>query len=139
MREIKFRAWHKTWSSQEIDKSDWHGKGQKINGMQYVKSLSQSNSGKWWVHLADWKSSCPLEDVILMQYTGLKDKNGKEIYEGDVLRISDEALPEMRGKIVSVVFEMGAFRDSYYKWTISGKSYSYESIGNVHENPELIK
>ena len=78
-----------------------------------------------------------------MQYIGLHDKNGKEIYEGDIL--GEEDTP--RG---IVAFSNGAFRGHYfYKPTGGGWDYSDEweddiyrtkdvVIGNIYENPDLI-
>ena len=73
------------------------------------------------------------QSVVLMQYTGLKDKNGKEIYEGDIIN-------DCGVKGVVVLFRGSFCYDS-------GKSYSslheldtcvMEVIGNIFENPELI-
>lgn len=74
--------------------------------------------------------------VNLMQYTGLKDKNGKEIYEGDVLLID--------GKTTKVIeSEMGWDWDgaSVYGWAIGTENPETESeiIGNIYSNPELIE
>ena len=79
---------------------------------------------------------------ILMQYTGLKDKNGKEIYEGDILyvRYGPDALGGKQGGQYKTV-----------SWKVSGNKgrtgfnlssaikNNYEIIGNIYENPELIK
>ena len=73
MKQIKYRAWHKTWSPQEIDKTDWHRKGQKINGMVLVKGLWWGNSGVLHVELEGWGSSVSFEEVELMQFTALLD------------------------------------------------------------------
>jgi len=109
-RPIKFRAWC------EVDKE-----------MGYSDKM---NCCSW--------DTFSYDNQPMMQFTGLLDKNSVDIYEGDIIKITDQALEEFRGKVVSVVFEMGAFRDSYYKWNLSGKSHTFEVIGNVMENPGLL-
>ena len=76
------------------------------------------------------------------EYSGLKDKNQKEIYEGDLVQVADWQLGfNNRGqfKIREVVFEKGAFTlKGHEDWRL----YIYpdpEIIGNVYENPELLK
>ena len=96
-REIKFRA--------------WDGKE-----MQQAFDLS-SNPKYWWVHNKDFP---------LMQYTGLKDKNGKEIYEGDVVKFINTFQVEETRAI--------EFPRDYGFITC----YEFEIIGNIYENPELI-
>lgn len=75
------------------------------------------------------------KDVILMQSTGLKDKNGVEIFEGD---IGWDDHQEVHGQ---VIFENGAFK---YEWeNISEDLFEatddIEIVGNIHENPELLE
>lgn len=82
-------------------------------------------------------------DYELMQYTGLKDKNGKEIYEGDIVLRDRE---ENRAKDLAYVdFKFGAFR--LRRVYGSGMTYTFgstrftdkiEIIGNIYENPELL-
>lgn len=85
------------------------------------------------------------EDLILMQFTGLKDKNGKEIYEGDILNITQDS-------IIGVVewnndlslFELNCVVDhndcttTIYSKQENGFNINREIIGNIYENPELL-
>ncbi|WP_172919433.1 YopX family protein [Capnocytophaga canis] len=71
------------------------------------------------------------DDVILMQFTGLYDKNGKEIYEGDVIPIF--------GKNHAVKFNYGMFTINDREMRRYIHSIPLEVIGNVYENPELVK
>lgn len=114
MREIKFRAWDNT-------KQEW-----TLNIMECISS----RCADIWLEPA-LKS----HEVIIEQYTGLKDKNGKEIYEGDILKFEDS------------VFEIGwlnkGARFGFYpvKNCNFGMGFSLsrsDVIGNIHENPELI-
>jgi uncharacterized phage protein (TIGR01671 family) len=67
-------------------------------------------------------------DMPLMQYTGLKDKNGVEIYEDDVFRVNYNYIG-----INTVVFEKGGYNVASYNLK------KCEVIGNIHQHPELIK
>ncbi|EPS7629562.1 YopX family protein, partial [Listeria monocytogenes] len=80
----------------------------------------------------DWYS---FDDVVLMQYTGLKDKNGKKIFEGDICW-------EEHNECYGVVkFEEGKF---LYVWENIAEDLwevadDIEICGNIHENPELLE
>jgi len=122
MREIKFRAWDKV-----------------FNLMWDKNSFT---SGKTSV-LFDWieRNKDP-KGIILMQYTGLKDKNGKEIYEGDICGseavYSDNFQYEIRyGDGKYYISNENGVQDDLIREVI--RMYKLEIIGNIYENPELIK
>lgn len=76
-----------------------------------------------------------LSDGILLQFTGLKDKNGKEIYEGDILRCTSESMPfNNEIKWYSSGFWL---IDQHGNGHLPNMEYR-EIIGNIYENPELI-
>ena len=109
MREIKFRAWDK-----------------ENEAMVYPKGILFDARVVYF--------SCgtlePHEGYELMQYTGLNDKNGTEIYEGDIL---------LSGDLVDVVtFSEGCFHLKNAGYLIS-ELRVYEVIGNIYENPELLE
>jgi uncharacterized phage protein (TIGR01671 family) len=126
MREIKFRAW-------------------VGEAMSFPLTIGDIIGG----HL-DWDDEKP---PTLMQFTGLHDKNGKEIYEGDVLRVMRAKYgPGRRGPgtlrgydemMLECFFDAGRagfmFRNNKMDWSAAfGLEDSYEIIGNIYENPELI-
>lgn len=78
----------------------------------------------------------------LMQYTGLKDKNGKEIYEGDIVRLTPNRGVE-DDKIVTGPVVMGKHgvyvgNDGWQNYGIHTHWIETEIIGNIYENPELL-
>ena len=129
MREIKFRAWDKEYKTM----------GQ-IVGMDIPHNNTEN--GEVSIVIRDLPPDGfdaepqKLENVILMQYTGLLDKNGKEIYEGDIIKEIMCVSP------FSVVFLEGSFLahdgegPSLY---LTGDGLVFEIIGNIYENPELLK
>ena len=124
MREIKFRAWHK---EEKII-------GEVLGIDILHKEIFFSNEDVDCYEHSDFK------DIELMQYTGLYDKNEKEIYEGDIVKLrANHGIG-----VVKYYDEWGAFVVEYIKskpLTVLGMSYykeDIEVIGNIYENPELL-
>ena len=127
MREIKFRAWVK-------DKKAIF-EVILINYVTKKVTYLLERVG----HLLSIRDA-KFNDVELMQYTGLKDKNNKEIYEGDILF---ESFGE---RYYKVVFENGGFRaefkgdfDEHSFDLIDVVAQGCEIVGNIYENPELME
>lgn len=113
-REIKFRAW------------DGESMSQNTKSIQDI-----ANSGV---------SSRDSDKLIWLQYTGLKDKNGKEIYEGDIIQDDD-------GEVMVV-----GWSDKFASFCLDKDGWAFQHwfgeavnpqnviiIGNIYEHPELIK
>ena len=126
MREIKFRAWEKPIFNHpghmfEVDEIWWS-----------KNRLKENNSAE---------TVYSLVDCVLMQYTGLKDKNGKEIYEGDILLKSYEKdNKRINVTTYKVFFNAGCFMvvtDDGRRHLLGDEITLLEVIGNIYENPEL--
>lgn len=115
----KFRAWHSELKHMFSVKSiDWSG----FHDVKFWETFDHCDGGNW------------NENVVLMQYTGLKDKNGREIHEGDVLMVEGCIEPQE----VYWDGDRPLFRTKQFALTVSTR-FDAEVIGNIHQNPELLK
>lgn len=113
MRKIKFRAWHSKYG--------------------YSSPFGIGGHPEWndGMTVSYFSSVCQFE-----QFTGLLDKNGKEIYEGDILK--ESVLLSEKGETINsqVIWSNGRF---IANGTIGARSSANsEIIGNIHETPEIL-
>jgi uncharacterized phage protein (TIGR01671 family) len=127
MREIKYRMWNKKEKKMyDIGVLDFDDKKAYMRG-----------------YLNYTVSNYMFENIELMQYTGLHDKNGKEIYEGDVLRFSEVDTAIVKWNEKYSYFMVKPIQDYYFDSDVLGHTLEYndsvEVIGNIYENPDLLK
>ncbi len=127
MREIKFRGWHipkKTMFSAEEMASDQ---------LTLLPTGSFINVSGDSTHLSQ---IMPQDKFIPLQFTGMRDKDGKEIYEGDVVELRQETSKGSEGLLTTIV-----------EWSKDGLNFNiypchdekyWKVIGNIYENPELV-
>jgi hypothetical protein len=130
MRKIKFRAWHF-----------------KLNRMFSAEEMTQDQmallpDGHFAnIHGSDTNKSViyPHTSMLPLQFTGLHDKNGKEIYEGDICRFDVReggvGEPAYHGLVGQVGFSFGCYTIGDFL----SHYHSLEVIGNIYENPELLE
>lgn len=127
MRDIKFRAWKKV-GTQEMFRD--------IQAIDFKKGFIFIDYKVSELTIRTDKEK--LENVVLMQYTGLKDENGVEIYEGDIVKSQNGT----GGLIYKHIVEWNNFYKRFDPMGTDESCFnreSYEVIGNIYENPELLE
>lgn len=124
MREFKFRAWDT--EKQEMATVNFIGLNDYEVGMEDEECRR-------------WRATYPYV-CRLMQYTNLKDKNGKEIYEGDILKVKlDGGEANLYVKYTNGEYRVvneGKWEDSLYAYMYFG---DVEIVGNIYENKDLLR
>lgn len=119
MKEVKFRAWDTMFEK-----------------MLYMGELHQTtNISSIMIHPQ-------YSRFKLMQYTGLHDKNGKEIYEGDIVKCGTNKVGVVEYDPYEALYHVGNDPLQYYVYGSNEPEtmrVEIETIGNIYDNPELIK
>lgn len=132
MREPRFRAWIERYQ-----------KYMPVAMIHFEPILGKIDYIEVVATGGDWCKFYP-EEYILEQYTGLEDKNGKEIYEGDIVReVIDASLEEIDGEYEYIVQWSDQFKEFVIQTTNKNKTFfhdelyqlnmSREVVGNIHE------
>ena len=124
MKELKIKAWLKKEKKMvSIIGIDFNYK--------YIRYTEDDNLFNSDYKVAEFK------DIELLQFTGLKDNGGQELYEADVIKFND-GIDDIYG-LISYDDEDGTYRVSYENITehLSDREGDFEIVGNIFENPDL--
>ena len=125
MREILFRAWDK------VSK-----KYREFDGMHDTMTINEDGKVEYY----NLQNGSGGDEYILEQFTGIKDRNGKMIFEGDIVHIDNydegwDSTVEFKGGAFAVDVEGREYDYTAIGWT----EYEAVVIGNIHDNPELLE
>lgn len=150
MRELKFRIWCKRTQEYHtpIDEEDYDADGTNLwlhmcidtNGRLYfIETTNEDADFEYITHDCEIIDSEGAKNFIVEQYTGLKDKNGKEIYEGDIVKY---AWTRCNYIVAYRKYDAGFVLENDNREEIILFQYNqqndYEVIGNIHENGDLL-
>jgi len=136
MREIKFRAYKKATKFSKAEMFDI--------GVLELDDLKAHDYYNFWDNYAGTTAHFDEDSGdIIMQYTGLKDRNGKEIYEGDIISWKFDYDADYDGDMPIVKTSEGKslikdIFDTYNIRRAAQEGNGCEIIGNIHESPELL-
>ena len=122
----KFRAWQKTWEEMcKVKRLRFDDEGNVTKALVYGKTSGMNSS---------------IDEIVLMQSTGLHDKNDKEIFEGDIVQFFD-SLYTVFYNISEGSYQLEPHDE---RWVVDYMSNfsseeTFEIIGNIYENSELLE
>ncbi|WP_270997859.1 YopX family protein [Listeria seeligeri] len=132
-------------------------KAQNVNGVWVCgnfsilkKKIGNVDAGSYISNSAGEPFAYKVRPETVSQFTGLKDKSGKKIFEGDIVKVTGDedceftSIVEYFGEGDYPAFDMTAPEDYYFESNkfseiLMSISYELEVIGNIHENPELLE
>lgn len=129
----KFRAWHKTWEEMGWIARIRYKKSGEIARLSFRRNIYDGNIYGGLVNL---------DEIELMQSTGLKDKNGKEIFEGDIVDYKGrKAVVKWHGSYANFIYRfVDELQERVSEWhPLFLAYYHFEVIGNIYENKELLE
>lgn len=133
MRKIKFRAWDSDRKKMVFEFAN------EIDSIEYSLITNEDNE----LFCGNYMDNGDWQEPKLMQFTGLTDKNGKEIYEGDIVKIGLKRTKQVKYNVQGARFWMikehftEEFMADFGDENITLCS-NLEVIGNIYENPELL-
>lgn len=136
-RVIKFRAWNAATNAMHhnCDVSGGCAYAWKNPPKETVEATVSTVDGKINLY-SDWAIQVKRPDLALMQFTGLTDCNGVEIYEGDICKIQFD---DGKSCAMEVIYRAPRFLlqgDGF--WSLDSYNVKFEVIGNIYQNPELL-
>ena len=124
---LRFRAWHKTW--------------EEMGKVKRIRFDDDGNVTTVLFYGKDFGTNTKIDEIELMQSTGLFDKNGKEVFVGDIIKCTRGCLHEVYIEKEYGGTYIGGMPAIYLKGIREGYAWTgdEEIIGNIYENPELLE